>query len=348
VTIRGIADPDVLGSRDLRIGERIRVNPEQERVLVLWETQNGDVGYVLARFQLENPDREGAFWTCRAGTVYTGESGQIKVVADDGSVITLSATTTLAALGPSTADLTGDGRVDVPFVTDGGKLKLTDGTNATTTIATSSDIPGNIEPSKTRLAVGTWNGSATSVFFVDENHDTMYRVRPGESPTEVVSPGDGAQAIIGLGDIDGDGTDELVFADASQQLRYVEPNGTVRNLDNGQAGSNNGIGGGAIVDFDNDGVDSVVTVDGSNDVKITSEPIADGGEGTTIISAADAKKAPVTIADVDGDTDQEIVYVGETAGKLKYIDDVRDGNDIAFLRDDDGDKVDGSDEVGVL
>ncbi|WP_255150796.1 type IV pilin [Halorarius halobius] len=348
IEVRGVADPGVLGGRELTTGESARVNPEREKLRVVWRKPGSDTSYVVARFRVENPDAKEASWACAAGTLYTGEGGRVKVVAPDGAVVELSATTDLAALGPADTDLTGDGRADVPYVSAGGSLRLTNDTNGTTTVASGGDIPGTIETSKTRLGVGRWNGSAASVFFVNENHDTLYRVRPGDSPVEVATPGNGVQAVSGVGDVDGDGTDELVFADASQQLRYLEPDGTTNNLDGGQTGSNTGIGAGALADFDDDGVASVVAVDGSNDVKVTGAPTADGGEGTTVVTAADAAKAPVTAADVDDDDDPEIVYVGLDAGKVKYVDDVRGANSVAVLRDEDGNAVGASDELGVV
>jgi hypothetical protein len=343
----GVDDAGALEGRELAAGDSQRLESTAEEIELVWSPEDGDETYVIGRFDAD-PDDAGGSWGC-PGTVYTAESGSIDgIESDDGSVQTLSSSTDVQALGPAYSDLTGDGTTDVPFVNSSGAIKLTNSSNGTTTIAESSDIPGNIQDNKTRLAVGSWDGSAESVFFVNENHDTLYRVTPSGSPVQVATPADGAQAVNGVGDVDGDGTDELIFADGSQQLRYIEPGGSVKNLNNGQTGSSSGIGAGAVADFDGDGVASVVAVDGSNEVKITSEPTADGGEGTTNVSATDAKKAPPTVADVDGDGDEEIVYVGNATGKLKYVDNVRSGNDIEFLEDEDGNRIDGSDETGLV
>lgn len=350
----GVENSDVLEDEEFDAGDVQRINPTDDEVGVVWydgdeaRTQSDSQSYVIAEFEVSGGGGAG-FWSCNDGTVYTGESGTIDSVdGDSGQVVSLTATTDAQALGPATSDLTGDGTTDIPFVDSGGAVKLTNSSNATTTVTGSADIMGDIEHSKTRLAVDTWNGSDTSVFFVNENHDRIHRVTPGGSPVEVTSPGNGAQAVVGVGDVDGDGTGELVFADASQQVRYLEPNGTTKNLDNGQAGSNNGIGAGALADFDGDGTASVVVVDGSNDIKITGESTADGGEGTTIVSAADAAKSPPVVADVDDDGDAEIVYVALGDGHLNYVDDVRSGNNIEDLLDDDGNEIDGSDGTGVV
>ncbi|PSP48910.1 hypothetical protein BRC75_05245 [Halobacteriales archaeon QH_7_69_31] len=164
----------------------------------------------------------------------------------------------------------------------------------------------------------------------------------------VATPGTGVQAVSGVGDVDGDGDDGLVFADASQTLRYLEPDGSTATLEDGQTGSNVGIGAGAVTDLDGDGVASIVAVDGNNDVKIVCASTADGGEGTTVITAADAEKSPPTVADVDDDGNEEIADVGRADGKVKYVDDVDGSNDIAYLQDDGGDRIDGSAGTGLV
>lgn len=345
--IQGVADSEALRGQQFSAGDTQELDPVTDEITLLWSADGTSESYVIGRFDVEADDGDGG-WGC-VGTLYTAESHSIDSIdGNNGSLTTLSATTDANALGSANSDLTGDGTADIPFIDSNGVLKLTNSTNGTTTIANGSSISGTIEHSKTRLGVGTWNGSDQSVFFVDGSHDTIYRVEASSSPTEVTTPSNGAQAVSGIGDIDGDGADELIFADGSQQLRYLEPDGTTKNLDDGQTGSNNGIGSGALADFDGDGTVSVAAIDGSNDVKIAGAPTADGGEGTTIISAADARKAPPTAADIDDDGNDEIVYIGKDDGKLKYIDDVNGANRIHFVTDEDGNKIDGSEETGIV
>lgn len=343
--IRGVADPDALKGRELAAGDRQRLEPRDGEIQVVWVDSAGDDSYVLSRF---NVSGDGA-WACHSEAVFTGLSNDIESIEGEGGAVrSWSAPSSADALGPAQRDLNGDGTADLPFVNADDDIVITSSTNETSTIAESSDIAGSIEGSKTRLGVGTWNGSDDSVFFVNENHDTIYRATTSGAPVAVATPGDGAQAISGVGDVDGDGAEELLFADGSQQLRYLEPDGSVHNLDNGQLGSNTGIGAGALADFDDDGTVSVVGVDGSNDLKIAGAPTDEGGEGTTVISTVNARKAPPTVADVDDDGDDEIVYVGKDAGRVKYVDDVGDGNDIAYLTDENGDRIDGSEDTGVV
>lgn len=243
------------------------------------------------------------------------------------------------AIGPKTADLSGNGLPDVPYVDSNSRIRLTDEENPPETLVTSSDLPsGSIASSKTRLWVGEWNGIDTSVYFVNENNDTLFRATEDGQVIEVAKPDDGVQAVAGKGDVDGDNSEELVFADASQQLRYVESNGKINN---GQLGSNNGIGAGELAAFENiAGPDSAVAVDGSNDIKIVNE------YEEVVVSTGDAAKSPPAVADVDNDDGQEVIYVS-TSGILRYVDDVGVGNNVKTLRDNNNDAIDGSDTTGI-
>ena len=342
----GVEDPDALAGRTLTAGDNIHIQPTADRIELVYESSDLNSHSVLERFDIDTDATGGG--GCQV-TLYTAPGGSIDGIAGDGSpVTTLSATVDARVLGPADVDLTGDGTDDTPFVEGGEAVVVTNATNGTTTLTDDGKIPGAIEGSKTRLAVGAWDGSPESVFFVNEKHDTLYRVPQSGSPVAVATPGNGVQAVSGVGDVDGDGEDELVFADASQKLRYLEPDGSTATLEDGQTGSNVGIGAGAVTDLDGDGVASVVAVDGNNDVKIVGASTAEGGEGTTVITAADAEKSPPTVADVDDDGDDEIVYVGRANGKVKYVDDVYGSNDVAYLQDNGGDRIDGSPGTGLV
>jgi PKD repeat protein len=276
------------------------------------------------------------------GNTIVFNDGGVKAIAGNGSNVSLIGVSgSPKALGPPEADLTGNGSVDLPYI-KGSSLKIIDSAGNIKTLVGG----GNSKPSNQNslLAVGQWNGNKTSVFYIgkDKSEDTIYRVNNGGSVTVVARPGNGADAVMGTGDIDGDDTAELLFVDGSQQVRYLEPNGNIGKLTGGDVGSSSGLGAGQPSDFDNDGTVRAVIVDGSANVKIVG-----GAEPDITFTSTNAKKAPVTTADVDGDSDLEIVYVGSN-GNLRYVDDPLGSPTTEFLTDDDGNRISASNKVGVV
>jgi len=270
--------------------------------------------------------------------VYAG----LEAVAGDGGARTPLGPSNVNALGPLDTDLTGDGSNDLPYIDSSGNLRLLESDGSTQTLVSSSH-PSNPETSETLLAAGRWNGSDRSVFYVNENNDAIYRVNDSGSPTVVAMPVDGAQAVIGTGDINGDSTVELLFGDASQQVQYLEPDGTVLALSGGQSGSNNGIGAGHPPDFDGDGDVQVLVVDGSNNVKVVGDI-----EPTKTFTSTDAKKGPLTATDVDDDGSLEILYVDASSGNVRYVDSPFGSPTIETLRDQSGNTVTADGVLGVV
>lgn len=344
VTIQGLSDPDVLAGREFGSGDTVQITPTEQTIEIIWEeqTENG-VSYELQTFALEPLSPITPFPT---GTVFTETTGdEIVQIAGDGAVRTLYDDATVDGLGAAGTALGDD--ATVPFVADDETVSIVDADGDATEVANSGDINGSIATDKTRLAVDRWDGSA-GVFFVDQNHDTIYRSTPSAGPTVVATPSNDAQSVLGMGDIDGDGDKELIFGDGSQTLRYIEPDGTI-DTTGVTAGSNNGIGTGSLADFDGDGTSEVGVVDGGNDIQFV-----DSAGGTTVTtsdvsggSAPDAKKVPTAAADVDADFETELIYVGADNSKLKYLDNLNDTIDIEYLTDEDGDRINGSNETGA-
>ncbi|NLV08469.1 type IV pilin [Halomicrobium mukohataei] len=343
VTVRGVDDPDTLAGEELVAGTEVPLLPRRETIRLVWQDGSDDPSsYILAEFDL---DPGAVVEGLGDGTVFTGSTAGVRAVeGDGGSVTTIPNTDTVEAIGAIGPDVSGDGTEDIPYVDGSETVGVVDAEGEVTELASSSDIGGSIETSKTRLATGRWDGQPRSVFFVDQNHDELYRVAPGSNPQIVATPPNGAQAVTGIGDIDGDGSDELVFADASQHLRYLESDGSITKIDDAGSGSNNGIGAGSLADLDGDGTPAVVLVDGSNEILINRK--ASGG-GTERLTGVSATKAPLTTADVDGDGATEIVYVGTTNGKLRFVDDPLGTPSVEVLSDENGNDVDGSDETGA-
>jgi len=280
------------------------------------------------------------------GTVVTGPGGAVG--GDGGSSVDLISGGE-QALG-STGDVDGDGLAELPYVDSSGNLKVNDSDGEVETLVDRSAVAAEKYPDtdKSLMATTSWQGSRTSVFYANENHGKIYRVRPGGSPQLVadVSGGsaDGVNSVLGTGDIDGDGDDELLHADASQEIRYLNQDGTVETT-GFTSGSSSGIGNGQLWDYDGDGKEEVVVVDGSNDVRLVDDT---GAVATPAQSQVDAAKSPVTITDVDDDGENEIIYVDESTAELRYIDDVAGSPTVKTLLDEDGNPVGAGKDTGVV
>jgi hypothetical protein len=278
---------------------------------------------------------------------FVNSSGAILTIEGNRTPVeTVAASANAGALGRSGTDVTGDGIEDVPYLTNDSTpvVRITNESGGSTTLATPGDGALTGPPRSTMTRLGT-DVFPSSVLFVGNGNDTIFRAEPGGSVTEVLDPNNGARAVIGSFDVTGDfSADELVFVDDSNQVRYANNgscSGNCTSLPNGGIGSNSAIGGiGAGPPLDNDSTvaSSVVTVDGSNNIKLVGASSA-SGTGTTIITTPNAAKSPPTVADVDFDGDEEIVYLGKADSYLKYVDDVYGNNTVKFLLDEDGDKI---------
>ena len=250
--------------------------------------------------------------------------GATAVFTDDTSSITTAenstGTTKLVAnaevLGPLVSDIDGDGSEDIPYVPAGGTTVYIvdpDGSNATELSS------NNAKSSKSLLGVGRWDGARTSVYFADDNGATIYQTNPSEGDVEVVKPENGVSAVAGPADIDGDGTNELVYADDSQALRYFEPGagpGKAKGTKIYDIGSNDGVGLGRPADFDGDGTAQIPVVDDSNRLLLV-----DSNGNENVLVDSEVAKSPVAAVDWDEDGELEVMYI-TTNGNLKYVDDV--------------------------
>jgi len=289
------------------------------------------------------------------GTLYTGSgNGILQITGNNSATSTINVSSEPKGLGPA-SDVDSDGTIEVPYVDGSGDLRLVTSDGDETLLVNGSS--SNIYQPKTRLAVGTWNGSDPSVFYANDS-SAISRVEPGEDPVLVANPGDDANAVVGPADIDDDGDDELVFADGSQTLQYVEDDGSIETLPNGgdgvSLGSSDGIGSGGVADYDGDGEVEVAAVDGGNNIVIAdasgensiNSSDVDGG------TAPDALQSPPTAADIDDDGVPELMYVSNTDGNITYLDNIEagygsDNIEIKKLTDEDGDPIPGDPETGV-
>ncbi|GGN19016.1 DUF7261 family protein [Halarchaeum nitratireducens] len=246
--------------------------------------------------------------------------------------------TDATVIGPREYDFTGDDVLDTPYVDSSGALSLTN-ESGTTRIAT------DVDHTKSLLAVGYWNGTGPSIFYTKPGDGRVYRVAPSENPTVVLdnSANGGVDGVSGIGDVDGDGENELVFVGGSQEQYVYQPEGgKATQISNGKAAQNQGVGASQPTDFDGDGVARVPRVDGSGNLNLvdvrdgTNEKIVSGG----------VAKSPITAYDIDGDRALEIVYVN-TNSHLMYADNVTGTAMTEPLRNATGEEVLGSKATGV-
>lgn len=334
------------------------------------DATGADTGDRTVSVTLQQGDVIRLVWTAPSGestaeltsdTVPSLAGGSLPILDGDGTVVTGTTAnggdgTAGMTVGPSgvqalgsLADIDSDGTRELPYVDTAGNLRLNDSDGETETLVDASSAPATELPDtdKTLLATGTWNGSDQSVFYAndDSSNPAMYRVSSGGSPTEVASLGaNGTDSVLGIGDIDGDGTAELVYTGSSQEVRYLEPDGT-RRTTGFTSGSDVGIGNGQLPDIDGDGTDEALVVDGSNDIRLLD---ANGPESTPAQSSVDAAKSPVTAADVDGDGVQEVVYIDDSSTAVEYIDDVSGSATVETLTDGTGSQVSGDKATGVV
>lgn len=280
------------------------------------------------------------------GVISTQESA-LRSFRSEGTIVSEFLPQSAKAVGPAKVDFDEDGSKDIPFLLNSTTLGVVDGNDGSARTVDLSSEPA--KTNKTLLGVGQFKSNSISVFYIGKEESRILRVSSTESPTAVANPENGAGAAAGVGDIDGDGSDELVFTDGSQQTRYVEQSDgmtqTFAKVPNGGVGSNNGVGVGAPADIDNDGTASVPVVDGSNQIRL----LGAGGIQETLITGNDneqAAKSPVAATDVDADGGLEVVYLenNSSPAELRYVD---DGEAFKLLEDNAGNRIEADAKRGV-
>ncbi len=270
----------------------------------------------------------------RTELVFANGASGLRSIAPDGTVTAYDAT--VAAIGPKEVDFDGDDRLEIPYVTGGGDLTLIDDTNETTTLVT-----GDAKTSSALLGVGTWRGQ-TSVFYVNTSaSDAIYRVSPGESPTEVTAGGSAVtgEAVAGVADYNADGDPDLTFLGTSQEVTYVDGDATTST--GVGPGSNNNYGIGAPRQFDGTAPPRVPLVDSSQNVQL----LAADGTTTSVLGDGTAVKTTVAGLDWTGDSDLEVSYVNASDSNTLYF--VTLGGDTTQVTDADGDPISVDTSVGV-
>jgi hypothetical protein len=225
------------------------------------------------------------------------------------------------AIGTIGSDIDADGNPDLVAIKNKNKIMFVDEDGKIESVKINS---AKADTQKTTLSTGSWNGY--DVFYSSKNHDKIYGINQTSAgwakPDEIVAPGNGVNGILPPADIDNDGIDELVFADGSQHIRYVDKNLNITKVTSGGVGSSNNIGVGPVATID--GRTLMPTVDGSNNIKFLGPPKS--GSGTVkkraVFKGVDAAKSRITVADIDRDGELEVVYLTNSNQKLRYIDNI--------------------------
>ena len=305
----------------------------------------------LDRLIQRTENREGLVYGYRGDEGNGNGNGKLKRTTTEGSEEFGSAPQ-VRGMGPLATDLDGDGKNEIPYVRkDNRKMEMIDedakNQGDTQELVPDDASEGVPADNKTRLGVGSWGGGDPSVFYANDNNDAIYKVswkqngggnknqNDPEKIADLTNSRNGAQAVVGLANINGDGDKELIYADGSQELRYMDkPNdgdndkgdheqgSAFPKIPNASAGSSEGIGAGSLVDLDGDGVSSVVFVNTSNNITIAND---DGTHRTISLddgSDDGAAKSPPTAINLDDDDDLEIAYLREEDDDpdVEYVD----------------------------
>jgi hypothetical protein len=221
---------------------------------------------------------------------------------------------------------------------------------------------GHASTSETLLGVGTFGDHSDAVFYTRDGggsrNKEIYAVTKDEE--EEVSE-TAAESIAGVGDIDNDGDNEIVFVyeDESDEfklgyLKYEEGGTNTIKPEDGQTqiSSANSIGQPAVFD-DGVKIPAVLPADdgGGNTVallELTNNNRQAKWESTEILNDSDAAPAPLAAVDIDGDRNPDIVYVaGQDALILKTVDPSKNNPEPREIVDSDGGKIETSANTGV-
>jgi hypothetical protein len=237
-------------------------------------------------------------------------------------------------IGGSAADFTAGDNADIAFASTSK-----DGMYSTEVDVGENKIKGespsghDIQKKNTRFALAKWPGidgendtgvksDEYVVVYADSNQDKLFAMDADGNTEEILDSGDGAAGASGVADIDG-GEKEMVYLGSSQQLRYLNQDGTTSKIKNGSVGSNNSIGFGPPASFENFSNVQVPFIDGSNQPSLVDYKESDNK--TTL--AGNAKKAACAPVDIDDDEELEFVFIDSGNGNIAYVDDVGGSNE---------------------
>ena len=207
--------------------------------------------------------------------------------------------------------------------------QVSDGGTVDANIAGNVDVEDSLDISfggngYTKSDTESWtsvdDGSVFGIGYSDDNLEPLGPSNNGQPQSTITVPGSGYTNVgkdtaeVGeSGDVDGDGTDELVYLDTFDVIRYYDV-GDGTEVDTGQESYGGGL---SVGDVDGDGTDEIVYLDTGDNIDYY-----DAVDGTNSDTGQDSYGG-LSAGDVDGDGIDEIVYA-DAGDRLDYYD-VGDG-----------------------
>lgn len=274
-----------------------------------------------------------------ANVAFTNGSDALRSYGADNQFTDYPGTAT--AVGAPISNFAAENTKEIPSVNSSGDVIITTATDERTILAS------NAKTGSTRLSAGRWQSSDPSIFYVNNSKHIIRVNSSGETTPVSAKSNIKAQGVAGIGDIDDDSADELIYGGngpggISDSIAYVDDDGTLVGTEAGY-GTNNGIGIGEPADFNGDGTVRVPYVDGSNDIYL----VDGNGDTTKLTSNGPAIKAPIATGNFDGDDPLEIYFVGSGSNELEVLDNVTVDNTIKTVKDSSGNSTTADDDAGV-
>lgn len=267
------------------------------------------------------------------------DTNELSSVAPDGTVTRYGVDA--EAIGPKQIDIDGDGLREIPYVDSSNRLRVVDAAGEVQTLTTDAAHTPLQADYTTLLGVGELDGE-TSVFYLNTTDTvggeaSIYRVGIDGESEQVTADGSGvdATAIAGLGDMNGDDENELVYVGSSQGIHYIDDGEEYTGTD---IGVNNGAGIAAPRVFASGEADNIPYIDGSNEVKLYPSRPSDALTGGAV-------KSPISGIDFGGDERLEVVYVDSDDSTINYV--YRNNGTVVAVTDEDGDPITADRGVGV-
>ena len=241
-------------------------------------------------------------------------------------------------------DFNRDGVLDVVAVDGGtGNLLLISKDGSTETILGEGQvaIDGDSSDPPPSMGLGDQDedGAVEILFQNDGDSDQIYRIEYGGSP-EVVQGGLAADAVIGYGDFNGDGSGNLVYVgENSDQIDYCVGTDCTPTAGSGIS-KNKGAAVGPLIDLDRDGTPRVLFINGSQNPALLA---SDGGKEVLATNVGNATKGPMGAVNRRGNRKYEAVF--QENGILKTV--TANGT-VAPMKDASGNVIDGVDDAAIV